>query len=545
MVQLCKNDIIETEILSLGVNGEGVARVDGKAVFIKGALTGERVRAKIILVKPAFCIAILEKILSASPDRVVPLCSNFNKCGGCDIQHLNYESALKFKKDMVYQTLKRVGGIETEVNPTVSSELIYRYRNKVSFPVRQGKNGLEIGLFAKNSHRIVPVEDCPLQYGFIKVIIKAVKNFIESNNIKGYDEELGTGIVRHIVIRTVGDLTSVTIVTTRFIELDGLFEQLKVSFPLLAVYLNINDKKNNVILGDKWHFVGGETQTEVDGLKIAVHPAGFFQVNDAVREKIYEHVCSLIKGNYAIEAYSGAGLLSAKIAQSAKQVYGIEINRQAHESAVKLCQDNGITNFTPVCADVGQVLSYIVGKCNGETFIVVDPPRSGLDEKACTALLNSGANNVVYISCNPATLARDCKILSEKYAVVSITPYDMFPQTSNVETLVCLSKKTEKHINIDVEFGEGEGQVSLKKLQEELNEQKPKKKTTYKDIQAYIEEKYGFKVHTAYIAEVKRDLGLPMYDAPNAVEELKRPRSHPTAEMVEAIKDALNYFEII
>ncbi|MBQ8882310.1 MAG: 23S rRNA (uracil(1939)-C(5))-methyltransferase RlmD [Clostridia bacterium] len=441
MEELCKNDIIETEITALGINGEGVAKVDGKAVFIRGALVGEKVRAKIILVKPAFCVAIIEKILSQSPKRIAPLCPVFNKCGGCDIQHLDYSATLELKRDTVYQTLKRVGGIEVEVNPTVASEKIYRYRNKVSFPVRQSKFGVEIGLFAKNSHRLIPVVDCPLQYELAGKIVSKVKDFIQRNDLVGYNEENFSGDIRHIVIRTVGTVTTVSIVATKKIKLDGLLSDLNALCPDISLYLNINKKRNNVILGDEWQFVGGKTQTVVSGLKVTVHPASFWQVNDDIREKIYNHACSLISGSYAIEAYSGAGLLSARLAKSAKQVYGIEINPQAHQSAVTLCQDNGITNFTPICDDAGKALKPTVEKCKGETFIVVDPPRAGLDENACSALINSGANNIVYISCNPATLARDCKILCDHYSIVSVTPYDMFPQTSNVETVVVLRKQ--------------------------------------------------------------------------------------------------------
>ena len=219
-------------------------------------------------------------------------------------------------------------------------------------------------------------------------------------------------------------------------------------------------------------------------------------------------------------------------------------------------------NYNGKCEEIMPDIIAKEKQKNAEICLVLDPPRKGCDIKVIESIIKSDIDKIVYVSCKPTTLARDVGLLVgtltfdngqikkaenplTRYKVETVIPFDMFPQTKHVETLVCLSKKTEKHINIDVEFGESEGQISLKKLQEELNEQKLKKKTTYKDIQAYIEEKYGFKVHTSYIAEVKRDLGLPMYDAPNAVEELKKPRQHPTEKMVEAIKDALKYFEII
>lgn len=545
-----KNTVIELNIDNLGINGEGVGRWNGKTVFVKGALVGEKIKAKIIFSKPSFCVAIVQERLTDSADRTVPLCPLFLKCGGCNLQHLSYPAQLEFKRKLVQDNLQRIGKLDVCVSNTVASNKTFEYRNKMSLPVRKINDKTVIGLFAQGSHRVVECSNCFLQPKWNVDIISCVKEFIDNSPYSGYDEEKRKGDIRHVVVREVDKTLFITIVALKKIDLSNLYSVLVNKFNSFALYLNINDKTNNVILGDKWICVGEKNVKETVGnLSIKIHPASFFQVNDYIREKMYEKVVESIKNancEVVVDAYSGAGIMSAYFSSYAKKVYAIEINEQAHLSACELIKNNNISNLYPVCGDVKDKIGGILDEnAYKKTAVVIDPPRSGCDESVLKKLNECNIENLVYVSCDSATLARDLKILSEKYKIESVTPYDMFPQTSNVETLVCLSKKTEKHINIDVEFGEGEGQLSLKKLQEELNEQKPKKKTTYKDIQAYIEEKYGFKVHTAYIAEVKRDLGLPMYDAPNAVEELKRPRSHPTVEMIEAIKDALKHFEII
>lgn len=446
MEELQKNDIIETDITSLGINGEGISHLDGKTIFVRGALPGERVRAKIILVKPTFDIAILEKIILISPDRVDAPCPHFGKCGGCDVQHLCYDSQLAFKRDYVAQTLQKVGKISAPVQPVVASEHKFRYRNKVSFPVRAGKEGVKIGLFAKGSHRVVETNDCLLQYEWNSTLISVLKKFMSDYSLSGYDEDTGKGDIRHLVVRQVSERIYVTLVTNRKINCAPLYKELSALFPNCALYQNVNRRRDNVILGDEWQLVGGEENASVDNMSFALHPAGFYQVNDYIRKQMYSFVASLCEGSVAIEAYSGAGLLSARLAQKANRVYGIEINEQAHLSAQKLAKDNGIDNFTPILGDVSKKLGGVLAKAKGEnTFIVVDPPRTGLSKEASVMLGESNVNNIVYISCNPATLARDLAIITPYgYEISLIQPYDMFPQTSNVETVVVLRKQNSQ-----------------------------------------------------------------------------------------------------
>lgn len=441
-----KNSIIEVEIDNLGINGEGVARHNGKAIFVKNALPKEKVKAKIIFSKPAFCHAIVEERLTVAPERVEPGCPLFPKCGGCNIQHLNYESQLKYKQKLVQDTLLHVGKINTKVDETVASDKQLRYRNKMSLPVRSGKKGVEIGLFASSSHRVIECEDCLLQPVWNKTLIALLKQFIKSDKIECYNEETKKGILKHFVVREVENCLYVTLVVTRKINASNFASLLKQNFKSFVLYLNINDKDNNVILSDKWITVEKYNEIEkVEGVFTQIHPAGFFQVNDFIRRKMYDKVALTLKDlntDIIIDAYSGAGILTSFFSAFASKVYGIEINKQAHESAVALAQNNAINNMFPICGDVkekiGAVLDEHIGK---RVALVLDPPRSGCDKSIIETInANEGIGNLVYISCNPATLARDLSLLNN-YDILSVTPYDMFPQTVNVETLVILKRK--------------------------------------------------------------------------------------------------------
>lgn len=448
MEELQKNDFIELTVTGEGTDGEGVGKVDGKTVFIRGALKGERVRAKVILVKPRFDVAITEKILTPSPSRVTPPCPLFGKCGGCDLQHMSYGAQIEYKRRLVKDALSKIGGIDAEVEETEPSLFEYRYRNKISLPVRQYEGGaLKIGLFAKNSHRVVETEDCLLQSEKNAAVIPVFRNFMKENGWRGYDEQTGEGDVRHIVAREAGGRLCVAIVACRKIDCRDFVGKIKAVDPEAELWLNVNRRRDNVILGDEWYCViKNETPVTVENLKTFIHPAGFFQVNDFIREKLYACVADLMQGGAAVEAYSGAGLLSAILAKKAKAVYGIEINRQAHEAAMRMKELNGIDNFFPVLGDVGEKLPAVLKECSrfappSEIFIVLDPPRTGISEAAAQTLLQSDANNMVYVSCNPATLARDAaRLIKGGYRPVKIKPFDMFPQTANVETLMVLKR---------------------------------------------------------------------------------------------------------
>lgn len=545
-----KDDIIDCRIEDMGVYGEGITHVGGQTVFIPGAIVGERVSARVVLAKPTFAHAVLVRIIERSQDRVEPPCPYFKQCGGCSLQHMSYAAQLKLKRSVVKNALKKYAGLDFPVSGTVASPEIYHYRNKLSLPVRHlQKRGTVRGMFAKRSHRIVEIDGCMLQQPGIFQEAQRAFDFAVSHGLKGYGELTGSGDLRHIAVRRIGDETSLTYV------LNGERKEFEKTLDKewgddVSLFVNLNTSRGNVILGDKTVLKKNRAWGSLCGMRVPTHPQAFFQVNDGVREKLYAAVVERIdEGDSVVDAYCGGGLMSALIARKAKSVIGVEIAGAAIDCAEVLKAETGIDNLSFICGDCAEKLPGALERAAGENkrTVVLDPPKAGCAPSVIDSLIKSEPEKIIYVSCNPATLARDCALLlGGGYTLTEATPFDMFPQTTAVETLVVLSKKIpDTHINIDVEFGEGEGQFSLSKIKERAEARKPKEKVTYKMIQDYIEKTYGFKVHTAYIAEVKRDLGLPMYDAPNAVEELKHPRPHPTPKMVEAIKETLKHFEII
>ena len=547
-----KNDVIECTIDDMGAFGEGVTHIGGLTVFIPGALIGEKVSARVVLVKSSFAHAVLVKLITTSRDRVEPPCPYFKQCGGCSLQHLGYDAQLRLKRNIVASSLKKYAGMDVGVAQTVPSPEAFGYRNKLSLPVRyEKKRGTVIGLFAKKSHRIVEIEDCLLQRAPTFRAAKKAFDFALANGLGGYDEESGKGDLRHIIVRSLENEISLTYVLNgerkafeRILE-----RELEAKKPQnLSLHINYNTAKNNVILGEKSRLVYGRATARLGDMTVETHPQAFFQVNGKVREMLYVAALDEVSDKASVvDAYSGAGIMSALFARKAKRVVGIEISEAAVDVAERLAKREELDNLSFILGDCAEKIGGVLENFGKDKVtVVLDPPKSGCAEKVLQSILASRPEKIVYISCNPATLARDVAALSYGFDLVSAVPFDMFPQTTAIETLVVLSKKIpDSHINIDVEFGESEGQFSLKKIKERAESRKPKEKVTYKMIQDYIEKTYGFKVHTAYIAEVKRDLGLPMYDAPNAVEELKKPRAHPTPRMVEAIKETLKHFEII
>ncbi len=415
------------KIEKLGAFGEGVAHDDGKAVFIPGALSGEEVLAKPILVKKSFTKTELKKILSVSPDRVKPQCKHFNVCGGCALQHLSYEAQLRLKVQTVQETLKKISGADVQVDKIVSSSNELRYRNKLSFPVRNDK----IGMYEENSHNVVDIDDCLLQKEWNVKLIAALRAFMRDYGLSGYDEKKGD--VRHIVAREKDGSVCVTLVTTKQIKIDDFVNY--IPFSDFALYQNVNDGNNNVILSDEYYFVGGK------GKFPAFHPASFYQVNDDIEEQLYAHVLNECDGKTVIDAYCGAGNLTLKIADKATEVYGIEICKQAVDEAIQKANAMHKENVSFICGDCKTEFSRIASKKTDDVTVVFDPPRKGVDENTLNAALELEPKKIVYVSCNPATLARDLKVLLIKYEVQKVTAFDMFPQTTHVETLVCLSHK--------------------------------------------------------------------------------------------------------
>ena len=443
---LKKNDELEVDILRLGANGEGVAVHEGIVIFVPHALVGERVLVHIINDKNSFLIAKIIKIIKASEHRVQPVCPYFKKCGGCDLQHMPYEMQLNFKKEMVKNSLEKYAKIETKINDVVASDKVLRYRNKFAFPVVEDAGAIKIGMFQKNSHRVIEIEDCMLQSETAKTILKLFKDYMTENKISAYNEQTKKGTVKHIVVREHEDTFVLTVVVTdkKFNKFEPLVEKLKLHFGNFGIVKNVNNLHNNVIFGnfDEKIYKIDELDFDEFGIKYSVNNRSFLQVNDFIKKEIYQKIIELVSGEKnIIDAYSGAGLLSSIIAKNCGNVWGVEIIKEATENANNLKNKNNLNNLTNINGDCAKVIPELAKELKGDFSVVVDPPRKGLDKTVVEAFLSAEPKKIVYLSCNPATLARDLGLLKEKYDIEFVQPYDMFPQTANVETLVCLSLK--------------------------------------------------------------------------------------------------------
>ena len=558
-----KNDEFILEIEDMGVNGEGIGHVDGLALFVKDALIGDTVRVKVMKMQKNYGFARLLEVIAPSADRIAPLCPVARSCGGCQIQEMNYPAQLKFKAKKVKENLERIGKLDfnaenaPEFYDCIGMDVPWNYRNKAQFPIGRNKEGKIIaGFYAGRTHSIIECEDCAIGIKENKDILHMVIAHMEKWKIEPYREEDHKGLVRHVLIRkgfTTGEIMVCLILNgKKFPGLSELVDNLKKIDGMTSISINVNTEHTNRILGSEVIPVYQEVYITdyIGDVKFRISPLSFYQVNPVQTRKLYGTAldyAELTGEENVFDLYCGVGTISLFLAKKAKHVIGVEIVGQAIEDAKVNAQINHIENAQFYCGAAEEVIPDLYRQGVTADVVVVDPPRKGCDEKLLDTIVNMAPEKVVYVSCDSATLARDLKYLNEHgYVVRKVQPVDMFPMGVHVETVVLLShKKPDGHINVKVEFGEGEGKVPLDNIAKRAEEYKPKERVTYKMIKEYIEAKYGFKVHTAYIAEVKRDLGLPMYDAPNAVEELKQPRKHPTAEKVEAIKDALKYFEVI
>ncbi len=554
-----KNDIVTLKIEDCGIDGEGIGKADGFTVFVKDAVIGDTVRAKIMKAKKNYGYGRLEEIITPSPDRVEPKCQFARQCGGCQLQTLSYEKQLEFKTSKVRGHLERIGGfIDIPMEKILGMEQPFHYRNKAQFPVGKSKDGRIItGFYAGRTHSIIENRDCALGVTRNKEVLDRVIAHMEKFHIQPYDENTGKGLVRHVLIRygffTDEMMVCLIINGEKLPGEEALVKSLRQIPETVSVMVNVNKKRNNVILGEKVRLLWGQPYItdKIGEISYQISPLSFFQVNPYQTGRLYGKALEYaqLSGNETVwDLYCGIGTISLFLAQQAKMVRGVEIIPAAIENAKENARLNGFDNTEFFVGKAEEVLPEQFARTGERAdVIVVDPPRKGCDETLLSTIIEMQPDRVVYVSCDSATLARDLKYLCERgYELKKVCPVDMFPNTVSVETVVLLShKKPDGHINVKVEFGDGEGKVPLDNIAKRAESYKPKERVTYKMIKEYIEAKYGFKVHTAYIAEVKRDLGLPMYDAPNAVEELKQPRKHPTAEKVEAIKDALKHFEVI
>ena len=480
-------------------------------------------------------------------------CVNYEKkCGGCPLLALPYREQLAKKQARLQELLG--GFAPVKAVQGMAEPLHYRNKAIASFATQRGK--LVCGLYAEGTHRVLPGADCLLQEEILNKTLAAVLDAARACRWTAYNEDRGTGLLRHTVLRSSGDGKVLVTLVTPGPDLPGsknFCTALRKKAPwVVSIVQNINPTRSSAVLGsrEKTLYGPGFVLDTLCSTQFAISSRSFYQVNRTQTEVLYKKALELARltgRETVIDAYCGIGTIGLCAAPLAKQVIGVERNPAAVKDAAANARRNKIANARFVCADATEWMAAAAGEGLRPDVVFLDPPRAGSTPECIAAVNKMKPRRVVYVSCDPETLARDVAAFTRLgWRAAKFCPVDLFPQTRHVETVVLLShKKPDGHINVKVEFGEGEGKVPLDNIAKRAEEHKPKERVTYKMIKEYIEAKYGFKVHTAYIAEVKRDLGLPMYDVPNAVEELKQPRKHPTAEKVEAIKDALKHFEVI
>jgi 23S rRNA (uracil1939-C5)-methyltransferase len=451
MIEKNKDYIID--ITGMGYEGEGVGKIDNFTVFVQGALLGETVQVKIVKVAKNYAYGKLLEVVEASKHRTEPGCGIYKSCGGCQMQHMSYEGQLEFKTQRVKDVMERIAKIQdVVVHDTLGMKEPYRYRNKVQLPVGKVNDEIRIGFYAPRSHDIKDMDTCGIQHEVADKVVKLTREWIIKHNIEPYNELEDKGIVRHIMIRSgfkTGEV--MVVIVTREEKLPYLKEFVEVMHNnidgLKSIIQNVNSKKTNVILGDKNKTLWGEgTITDyIDEFKFNISPMSFFQVNPFQTEVLYGKTLEYagLTGNEIVfDAYCGTGTISLFLSQKAKKVYGVEIVPEAIEDAKKNALQNNIDNVEFLVGESEKVIPELIDKGIKADVVVVDPPRKGCERSLLEAISKMQPKKIVYVSCDPATLARDLGILKELgYETKEIQPVDMFPQTAHVETVCLLEGK--------------------------------------------------------------------------------------------------------
>ena len=541
-----KNDIVTLDIEDCGVDGEGIGKADGFTVFVKDAVIGDRVTAKIMKAKKNYGYGRLMEILKPSPYRAEPKCAFARQCGGCQLQALSYEQQLAFKEKKVRGHLERIGGFtELPMEPIIGMDEPYHYRNKAQFPVGKNKEGRIItGFYAGRTHTIIENRDCALGVSQNKEVLDRVIAHMEAYGIEPYNEETGKGLVRHILIRYgffTGELMVCLVLNGNSIpKKDALIEHLLEIPGMTSITINVNKKRSNVILGEEIHLLWGKPYItdKIGDISYQISPLSFFQVNPLQTGKLYSKALEYadLHGEETVwDLYCGIGTISLFLAQKAKFVRGVEIIPAAIENANDNARLNGIENVEFFVGKAEEVLPAEYKK-NGiyADVIVVDPPRKGCEESLLATMIEMQPKRIVYVSCDSATLARDLKYLCERgYELRKVCPVDQFGGTVHVETVVLLSQqKPDDTIEIDLDL-------------DELDATSAELKATYQEIKDYVLKEFGLKVSSLYISQVKRKCGIEVgenYNLPKS-ENARVPQCPKEKE--EAIKAALKYYAMI
>ena len=547
MAEIKKNEIYEVRIEDMGHDGAGIGKINGYPLFVKDALIGDVAEVKIIKAKKNYAYARLMHLITPSLHRVTPRCPVARQCGGCQIQALDYGQQLLFKQRMVENNLRRIGGLaDVEVLPVLGMDEPYRYRNKAQFPIGTDKEGNPVaGFYAGRTHSIIPCSDCMLGEEVNAQILSIVLDHMKRYHIPAYDETTGEGLVRHVLIRSAfatGErMVCLVLNGVQLPEQEALAEQLRHIPGMTSIMGNVNRERSNVILGNQVFSIWGkDTITDKIGdVSYQISPLSFYQVNPVQTRKLYETALSYagLTGNETVwDLYCGIGTISLFLAQKAKKVYGVEIVPQAIEDARHNAKLNNIQNAEFFVGKSEEVLPAYYEENGGTAdVIVVDPPRKGCDEDLLYTIARMAPARVVYVSCDPATLARDLKYLCGRgYQVDKVQPVDMFGHTVHVETVCLLSKlhEAKHHVNVILEM-------------DELDVTSVESKATYEEIKEYVLEKHGLRVTNLYIAQVKRKCGIIERENYNKSKSEVAKQTQCPEDKEMAIRDALEYFGMV
>ena len=546
---LQKNQILTLRIERLSSDGSGVAHSpDGETVFVPGAAPGDEADVRIVKDCKRYAFGILDHLRTPSPDRIPVDCAVAGPCGGCSLRHLDYTAELRAKQENVTDAFRRIGGLDVPVLDICPSPEVDRYRNKVQFPVGLDKNGNPcIGFYAGRTHRIVPCPDCKLQPGVLNDIGNALCRFFAENGIQPYNEETGRGLVRHIFLRrgAHSGQIMVCLVCTRpnLPHADALCTRLREQFADIAtILLNVNSKNTNVILGTETHTLYGPGYIEdtLCGVPVQLGPLSFYQVNTLAAERLYgiaAQYAQLTPDDLLLDLYCGMGTIGLSMVDHCRELVGVEIVPEAIDSAKANAARMGETVAAKsrfFCADAGQAATRLAAEGLHPDVVMLDPPRKGCDEATLSAVVRMAPRRVVYVSCNPATAARDAAWLENNgYHAEKVQPVDLFPRTKHCEAVLLLSKlNVDHHIEVEVSM-------------DELDVTAAESKATYNEIREHVWEHHQLKVSNLYIAQVKQKHGIierENYNKPKS-ENAKQPKCPKEKEA--AIVEALRHFQMI
>ncbi len=543
MAQHRKGELVELHIDSQASDGTGVARLEGMVVFVKGALAGEDCLVRLETVHKTAAWGRAEQLRTLSPNRIEPDCPYDAQCGGCQLRHMTYAAELEAKRQRVQDALQRIGGQSLPVEVIHGAAMPERYRNKAIFPVQATEREVRIGFYRQRSHEVIPIEGCLLQKGEADAVAAAVRQWMQTCRIPAYDERRHSGLLRHIYVRTnrVGEsLICLVVNGERLPSEKSLISRLRAACPgAVGILLNVQTRKTNVILGEKYRLLWGQDflMDTLCGLSFRLSVPSFYQVNREQAELLYQRGVSfagLTGKETVVDLYCGTGTISLVMAKQAGHVIGVEIVPEAVEDAKENARRNGLENTEFFCGDAGDVVTELARRSLRPDVITVDPPRKGLSQPVIDAIGQMQPQRVVYISCDPATLARDVKLLNEQgYTLTHAEAVDMFPRTVHVETVCLLSKlKTQKHIDIDLNM-------------DELDLTSAEAKATYQAIKDWVKANHGLSVSSLYIAQIKQKYGIIERENYNKAksEGARVPQCPPEKE--KAIVEALKHFKMI